>query len=129
MLLSDRRQEVSATTFTHRSKLIVTFFDHEFSKPFDEVSKTHTGGTPFRARLTGEAVPDGVAGDEIRIEKCLLDDPSRRLAVLDVTEKDSHRADRRTLATFEATREIALLDELSDLFSSDLHLSTRVVAS
>lgn len=128
-LLSDRRQEVILAPPAPGAIGIVAFFDDQITKALYEVSKTHTGGTPFGAYITGEAVPDGIAGNEIRVEKCLLDDAPRRTAELHVTEVLGQRANCGTFAALEATRKIALSYELIHLSSKDLHLNTLRVAA
>jgi hypothetical protein len=123
-LLSDRRQEVALAAPAPGAIGIVAFFNDQSTKGFYEVSKTHSRGTPFGANITGETVPNGISGNEIRVEQGFFDDTPRRTAKLHVTEVLGQRATCGTFAALEATRKIAFPYELIDLSSTDLHFNT-----
>ena len=127
--LSDRRQEVTVAAPAPGAIGIVAFFNHQSAKSFYEVSKTHSRGAPFSADITGETVPNGITGNEIRVEKGFLDDAPRRTAELHATEVLGQRATCGTFAALETTRKIAVSYELIDLGSTDLHFNTLQVAA
>jgi hypothetical protein len=91
-LLSDGWQEVSFAASALGAVGIVTLYHDQATKGFDEVSKTHPRGAPFGADITGEAVPDGIAGNQVRVQECFFDDAPRRTAEIDVTEVLGQRA-------------------------------------